>query len=100
MLHQPGRRVWMRWLLLACAALLLLVGTLAPRRAEAALNQGPGGPILVVTSATSTFGDFYAEILRNEGLNAFAVADIGSLSAATLAPYDVVVLAKMTLTAA
>jgi hypothetical protein len=99
MWHERDRRAWARWRRLAVAALLLLIATLAPRRAEAALNQGPGGPILVVTSATSTFGDYYAEILRNEGLNAFAVADIGSISAATLAAYDVVVLAKMTLSA-
>ena len=45
---------------------------------SASAAEGPGGPILVVTSATSTFGDYYAEILRNEGLNAFAVADIGT----------------------
>ena len=57
-------------------------------------HQGPGGPILVVTSSTSNFGKYYAEILRNEGVNAFAVADISTVSAGTLAPYDVVILAK------
>ena len=31
--------------------------------------EGPGGPILVVTSSSSAFGDYYAEILRAEGLN-------------------------------
>ena len=39
-------------------------------------NQGPGGPILVITSSSSTFGKYYAEILRTEGLNEFAVTDI------------------------
>src|SRR5258708_32497185 len=63
-------------------------------------NQGPGGPILVITSPTSTFGKYYAEILRTEGLNAFAVADIGTVTAATLNAYDVAVLAPATLTAA
>ena len=53
-------------------------------------NQGPGGPILVVTGASSTFGRYYAEILRNEGLNLFAVSDISSVNAATLASYDAV----------
>jgi hypothetical protein len=62
-------------------------------------NQGPGGPILVITSPTSTFGKYYAEILRTEGLNAFAVADIGTVTAATLNAYDVAVLAPATLTA-
>ena len=36
--------------------------------AQADPNQGPGGPILVVTSSTATFSKYYAEILRAEGL--------------------------------
>src|SRR5258707_7925632 len=63
-------------------------------------NQGPGGPILVITSPSSTYGKYYAEILRTEGLNAFAVADIGTVTATTLSAYDVVVLAPAALTAA
>ena len=39
-------------------------------------DQGPGGPILVIANAANPFGRYYAEILRAEGLNAFAVADI------------------------
>jgi len=63
-------------------------------------NQGPGGPILVITSLSSTYGKFYAEILRTEGLNEFAVADIGTVTQTTLSSYDVVILAgPMTLTA-
>ncbi|KPK53566.1 MAG: hypothetical protein AMS22_07240, partial [Thiotrichales bacterium SG8_50] len=30
-------------------------------------TQGPGGPVLVVTSADSLYGTYYAEILRTEG---------------------------------
>ncbi len=60
-------------------------------------NQGPGGPILVVTSTSSTYGSYYAEILRNEGLNAFAVADIATVTPALLADYDVVILAPTNL---
>jgi hypothetical protein len=63
-------------------------------------NQGPGGPILVITSANSTYGKYYAEILRTEGLNEFAVMDIGSVTAATLGSYDVAILAPAALTAA
>jgi WD40 repeat protein len=69
--------------------------------AEAALadpNQGPGGPILVVTTASDPFGKYYAEILHTEGLNEFAVADISTVSATTLSNYDMVILARMTLT--
>jgi hypothetical protein len=63
-------------------------------------NQGPGGPILVITSPSYTFGKYYAEILRTEGLNEFAVADIGTVTSTTLNSYNVVVLAPATLTAA
>ncbi len=62
-------------------------------------GQGPGGPILVVTSGAPSFGPYYAEILRTEGLNSFAVADIATVTPATLAAYDVVLLAKMSLAA-
>lgn len=62
-------------------------------------NQGPGGPILVVTNGSSNFGRFYAEILRTEGFNSFTVAELGSVSAATLANYDVVILAKTAVSA-
>src|SRR5262249_36043680 len=62
-------------------------------------NQGPGGPILVVTRSADPFGRYYAEILRAEGLTEFAVADIATGSASTLAAYDVVLLAQTPLTA-
>jgi WD40 repeat protein/chitodextrinase len=60
-------------------------------------NQGPGGPILVINSSSSIFGNYYAEILRNEGFNAFIVADIATVTQEILADYDVVVLAAMPL---
>jgi hypothetical protein len=56
-------------------------------------SQGPGGPILVVASPGDPFSRYYAEILRAEGLNEFAVTDATALSAASLAPYQVVLLA-------
>jgi len=58
--------------------------------AEAAVPNPPGGPILVITSASSTYSQYYAEILRNEGFNEFAVADISTISSELLATYDVV----------
>ena len=70
----------------------------------AALWQGPtraqvsGAPVLVITTASRPFGQYYAEILRGEGLNAFSVADLTQVSAATLAAYDLVILAETTLT--
>src|SRR6185295_13317141 len=63
-------------------------------------TQGPGGPVLVVTRSANPFSTYYAEILRGEGLNAFATADLTTVTAATLAPYDVIVLAEAPLTAA
>ena len=61
-------------------------------------DTGPGGPILVVSSTSNPFSKYYAEILRTEGLNAFAVADINTVTTATLANYDVVLLGDFTLT--
>src|SRR3954463_12713260 len=81
-------------------ALALTAGQFAFGQLPPDPNQGPGGPILVITSASSTYGKYYAEILRTEGLNAFAVADVATVTATTLSAYDVVILAPATLTAA
>jgi hypothetical protein len=61
-------------------------------------DEGPGGPVLVIGAASNPFSRYYAEILRTEGLNAFTVTDISSVSAATLTAYDVVILGEMALT--
>ena len=66
--------------------------------AAAALADGPGGPILIVTEPSDPFGQYYAEILRAEGLNAFATVDLASVT--SLAGYDVVVLAARSLSPA
>lgn len=57
-------------------------------------------PILIITSAADSFSGYCAEILRNEGFTEFTTADIGQLSAALLANYDVVLLPQISLTAA
>ena len=79
---------------LAVLALALPGGAFA----QANPNQGPGGPILVVTSNGATFSKYYAEILRAEGLNEFTVADVSTVTASSLTPYDVVLLGKVSLT--
>ena len=56
--------------------------------------------MLVVTDPGDRFGEYYAEILRAEGLNEFTVADVGSLSAQSLAAHQVVVLAQTGLSVA
>jgi len=68
--------------------------------AEAAIPNPPGGPILVITTASAPVGKYYAEILRTEGFNEFAMADISTINATTLSAYDAVILAQMTLTTA
>jgi hypothetical protein len=82
------------------ASLLLLVAGLSSLAAIAQSNpaQGPGGPVLVITSPAATFPTFYAEILRAEGLNAFSVSPLDSVTPSTLSTYDVVVLSPATLT--
>jgi len=58
------------------------------------------GPILVMTDDVDQFGQYYAEILRTEGFNAFTISGIASVSAATLAAYDVVILDVTSLSSA
>jgi WD40 repeat protein len=67
--------------------------------ADAAIPDAPGGPILIVTTTSDPIGKYYAEILRTEGLNEFAMADISTINSTALNAYDVVILSKMTLSA-
>ncbi len=62
-------------------------------------NDGYGGPILVVYKLSNPFSSYTTEILRAEGLNEFDVKEIGSITPAVLAGYDVVVLGEQTLSA-
>ena len=80
----------------ASSVLATLWDWFGPAAAEAQLsdpNQGPGGPILVITTASSAVGTYYAEILRAEGLNAFTDRRHLDGDAAALAGYDVMLLA-------
>lgn len=60
-------------------------------------DEGPGGPILVIAKASNPFTRYYAEILRNEGLNEFLVKDISTVTPEVLNAYDVVILGEMPL---
>jgi hypothetical protein len=61
-------------------------------------NSGPGGPILVISSAANPFTRYYTEILLAEGLNYFTVQDVSTVTSSTLAAYDVAILGDMSLT--
>lgn len=63
-------------------------------------DQGPGGPILVVSGAANPFGRYVAEILRTEGFNAFDVIDLAALDAAALASHALVILGETPISAA
>jgi hypothetical protein len=84
------------------AVVVLLVAALALGWTSAAgaqsPAQGPGGPILVVTDPDDPVGTYYAEILRAEGLNEFAVTTKANLTAPTLSGYQVVLLAHTSVT--
>jgi hypothetical protein len=62
-------------------------------------DDGPGGPVLVIAKSTNAFSRYYAEILRAEGVNEFAVRDIANVTSTTLAGYDVAILGDFALTA-
>ncbi|MBP1752651.1 MAG: hypothetical protein H6Q57_1487, partial [Geobacteraceae bacterium] len=64
---------------------------------SAAVPAFSAEPVLVITTASNPFSSYYAEILRAEGMNAFAVSDISSVSSSVLAAYDVAVLGEMAL---
>ena len=58
-------------------------------------DEGPGGPILIIAEAGNPFGRYYAEILRNEGFNEFAITDISAVTLPVLNNYDVVLLTQL-----
>src|SRR5918997_5855954 len=97
---RPLGRAWPKAALVAAALVLALGGILLtrPEAASAAPEDGPGGPILVVGDESNPFSLYYAEILRNEGLNEFdVVRDTASFTGATLAGYDVVIVGDVSL---
>ena len=57
-------------------------------------EQGPGGPILVISSGSNPFSRYPVEILRAEGLNEFAATDLSTVTPSMLGGYDVVILGE------
>jgi hypothetical protein len=77
--------------LVTATAICALAAPAAPAQSP---GEGPGGPVLVVVDSGNDFGRYYAEILRAEGLNEFAVADVDTLSPGLLSAYQVVLVAE------
>ena len=63
-------------------------------------NEGPGGPILIVSGSENPISRYLAEILRAEGLLAFTATDLSFVTSSTLASHDLVLLGDVPLTAA
>src|SRR4051794_24164332 len=85
-----------RWLAIAIALSAIMTGALRVS------PQSASSPILVVVNgaAANRFGGYLAEILKAEGLNSYAVAELSSVTATSLNSAQVVVLADTPLTAA
>jgi hypothetical protein len=61
-------------------------------------DNGPGGPVLVISKSTNPFTRYAGEILLAEGLNHYAIREIATVTPTILADYDVVILGETTLT--
>lgn len=82
------------------AGLMILVLGLAGSNTWAQLPS-PNQPVLVVqdNGSTDPYQNFVPELLRTEGINNFQTAQLGDLTQAFLANYDVVILPHLALTA-
>ncbi|MBI2617275.1 DUF4082 domain-containing protein [Candidatus Gottesmanbacteria bacterium] len=56
-------------------------------------------PLLIITSATNRFTNYYEEILRAEGMNIFESRDITTLNSTLLNTYHIAILGEMSLNA-
>jgi hypothetical protein len=74
--------------------------TTGPKPATVIPANGPGGPILLISSGSNAFSRYPVEILRAEGWNAFNALDISAVTTTEINKYDVVVVGDITLTAA
>lgn len=61
-------------------------------RADPQPTSGPGGPVLLVTDEANPYDEFYAEILRSEGLPGFDTIALRDLGDAALGDHAVAVV--------
>lgn len=74
--------------------------TTAPSSITSNPLNGPGGPILLISSSANPFSRYPVEILRAEGWNLFNALDVSAVTAAELNKYDVIIVGDFSLTAA
>jgi Domain of unknown function (DUF4082)/Bacterial Ig-like domain/Bacterial Ig domain/Secretion system C-terminal sorting domain len=74
--------------------------TTCPLIVNAPPANGPGGPILLISSTANPFSRYPVEILRAEGWNAFNALDISAVTTTEINKYDVVIVGDFALTAA
>ena len=63
-------------------------------------DEGPGGPILVISHSANPFSRYYGQILEAEGLNEYTVADISTVTPSVLEARDVAILGEGAVSAA
>ncbi|MCS7480373.1 DUF4082 domain-containing protein [Umezawaea endophytica] len=66
----------------------------------APLDQGFGGPVLLIKSDARPYSRYYSEILRAEGIGSFTTVDLAAVDAAVLGQHDVAILGDIPLTQA
>lgn len=62
------------------------------------INQGLGGPVLVITDTHNPYDTYLAEMLRAEGITYFTTKDVAAVSSADLSNYKAVLLGRSSLT--
>lgn len=61
-------------------------------------TEGPGGPILVISSSANPYSRYTVEILRAEGLNEFYAMDVSQVTPEVMNGYDVIILGEFPVT--
>jgi hypothetical protein len=62
-------------------------------------DEGPGGPILVISSNVNPYSRYTVELLKAQGYNEYRAVDISSVNASVLNNYDVVIVGDIPLSA-
>ena len=60
-------------------------------------TEGPGGPVLIISSTSNPFSRYTVEILRAEGFNEFDAMDVSQVTSTILNNHDVVIVGDISL---